>query len=97
LQSIDDLQALHEPPYAERHVRWCERLGPKGPRLLDDALHVFVIPERSNQESTDIVLLYSYSPNFLFILPDFVIHWTRHDNVRSCNHFPADTAPPNVR
>jgi hypothetical protein len=19
---------LHEPPYAERHVRWCERLGP---------------------------------------------------------------------
>jgi hypothetical protein len=27
-QNIDVLRVLHEPPYAERHVRWCGRLGP---------------------------------------------------------------------
>jgi hypothetical protein len=26
---------LVEPPYTGRYVRWCERLGPYGPRLLD--------------------------------------------------------------
>ena len=26
-ENIRVLLVLHEPPYAERHVRWCERLG----------------------------------------------------------------------
>jgi hypothetical protein len=25
--SSDAYRILHEPPYAERHVRWCERWG----------------------------------------------------------------------
>jgi len=34
---IGVLTDFHEPPYAERHVRCCERWGSRGPRLLDCA------------------------------------------------------------
>lgn len=36
--STEDLRVSREPPYAERHVRWYERWGLKGPRLLDRML-----------------------------------------------------------
>jgi hypothetical protein len=32
---------FHEPPYAERHVRWCERTGARRPSLLDSEILVF--------------------------------------------------------
>ena len=35
MENIRVLSVFHEPPYAERHVRWCERQGSRGPRLLD--------------------------------------------------------------
>ena len=35
LEEHDASVVLREPPYAERHVRWCERLGPQGLHLLD--------------------------------------------------------------